>query len=317
MSEDSLGRYLKSLSNYGRITKEREIELSEIIQSDANPKDIEKAVDELVEANLALVVSRATKYSRSYRGPLTIMDFIAEGNMGLMKAASSFDTSKDSSASFSTYAVFIIDDKIRKMMKDDKLIHIPSHHRSYKIRLNHLQEDYGAYLTDAIILDELQISKRFLSRLRAGIELGGVKSLEDMKDGDGESIWADIVEDKDGVDPTSGANKEILGEYLDKYLDKLTSQEQEVIKFMFFENIHSTYAEIGKEMNLSLERVRQIYLKAMRKLKVYMTKHLEVKDEIPRNNRRRGKYHNPVENFKTHVNEGLINNANRIKEKEQ
>jgi len=138
-----------------------------------------------------------------------------------------------------------------------------------------------------------------------------------MKDGDGESIWADIVEDKDGVDPTSGANKEILGEYLDKYLDKLTSQEQEVIKFMFFENIHSTYAEIGKEMNLSLERVRQIYLKAMRKLKVYMTKHLEVKDEIPRNNRRRGKYHNPVENFKTHVNEGLINNANRIKEKEQ
>ena len=260
--EDPVRMYLKEIGKVDLLTAKEEVELAKRMENGD-----ERAKQHLVEANLRLVVSIAKKYVG--RGML-FLDLIQEGNMGLMKAVEKFDYTKG--YKFSTYATWWIRQAITRSIADQsRTIRIPVHMVETINKLirvsRQLLQDKGREPTDDEIAEEMGLTAKKVREIKK-ISQEPV-SLETPIGEEEDSHLVDFIEDEDAPAPASAATFILLREQLDSVLDTLTDREKRILELRFgIEDGRSrTLEEVGKEFDVTRERIRQIEAKALRKLR--------------------------------------------------
>ena len=265
--DDPVRMYLKEIGRVPLLSAEREKELAMIMTGEYGD-DIKKAAkDELIEANLRLVVSIAKRYVGK---GMFFLDLIQEGNLGLMKAVEKFDYSKG--YKFSTYATWWIRQAITRAIADQaRTIRIPVHmvetiHKVSKYSRQMLQE-LGREATADEIGEKMNMSAEKVREIMKIAQ--DPVSLETPIGEEEDSHLGDFLPDNDTPAPEEAASTTILREVIEKELNTLTSREAHVIKLRFglYDGRTRTLEEVGKEFNITRERIRQIEAKALRKLR--------------------------------------------------
>ena len=260
---DPVKMYLKEIGRVDLLTHEQEIELAKrILEGD------EQAKKELAAANLRLVVSIAKRYVG--RGML-FLDLIQEGNMGLIKAVEKFDYTKG--FKFSTYATWWIRQAITRAIADQaRTIRIPVHMVETINKLTRIQrqlvQELGREPTAEEIADKMDGMTPAKVREIQKISLEPV-SLETPIGEEDDSHLGDFIEDEGAMSPDDYASNELLKDELNEVLLELTDREEKVLRLRFGldDGRTRTLEEVGKEFNVTRERIRQIEAKALRKLK--------------------------------------------------
>ena len=260
--EDPVRMYLKEIGKVPLLSAEEEIELAKKMeQGDENAKK------RLAEANLRLVVSIAKRYVG--RGML-FLDLIQEGNLGLIKAVEKFDYRKG--YKFSTYATWWIRQAITRAIADQaRTIRIPVHmvetiNKLIRVSRQLLQE-LGREPTPEEIAEEMDMP---VDRVREILKISQEPvSLETPIGEEEDSHLGDFIQDDNVPVPADAAAFTLLKEQLVEVLGTLTEREQKVLRFRFGldDGRAGTLEEVGKEFNVTRERIRQIEAKALRKLR--------------------------------------------------
>ena len=261
-TDDPVRMYLKEIGKVSLLTAEEERELAIRMQNGD-----EEAKNKLCESNLRLVVSIAKRYLN--RG-LTFLDLIQEGNLGLIKAVDKFDYTKG--FKFSTYATWWIRQAITRSIADQaRTIRIPVHmvetiNKLIRIQRQLLQE-YGREPTAEEIAKEMGITVEKVREIKK-ISQDPV-SLETPIGEEEDSHLGDFIPDDDVQAPVDAAAYTMLKEQLMEVLDTLSEREKKVLmlRFGLEDGRPRTLEEVGKEFNVTRERIRQIEAKALRKLR--------------------------------------------------
>ena len=260
--DDPVRMYLKEIGKVPLLTAEEEIDLAKRMEMGD-----ERAKQRLCEANLRLVVSIAKRYVG--RGML-FLDLIQEGNLGLIKAVDKFDYRKG--YKFSTYATWWIRQAITRSIADQaRTIRIPVHMVETINKLirvsRQLLQTYGREPTPEEISKEMGISVEKVREIQKIAQ--EPVSLETPIGEEEDSHLGDFIPDDDVPAPAEAAAFSMLKEQLVEVLDTLTEREQKVLKLRFgLEDGRSrTLEEVGKEFDVTRERIRQIEAKALRKLR--------------------------------------------------
>lgn len=250
-----LGRIETSLESLAR--------LSERIDDDFGK--LEKARKEMGDANLRLVVSIAKKYRN--RG-LSFLDLIQEGNSGLMKVVDKWDYSRG--FKFSTYATWWIRQAITRSIADQaRTVRIPVHmiENISKLRkiTRDLDQELGRDPTQQEIAERLKITRKEVQNL---MQYSKHPISIDMQVGDEDGEFGDFIADESEDTPYEGADKSIIKSQIDKVLETLTFREREIIRLRYGLRDGYTYTleEVGRMFQVTRERIRQIEIKAIKKL---------------------------------------------------
>ncbi len=263
-SNDPVKMYLKEIGRVDLLSTEEERRVAK-----AADEGDQEAIDLLITANLRLVVSIAKKYIG--RG-MQLLDLIQEGNTGLMRAVEKFDYRKG--FKFSTYATWWIRQAITRAIADQaRTIRIPVHMVETINKLTRIQrqlvqefdrdptaEEIAEVMGDGMTADRVREIQK--------IALVPV-SLETPTGEEDDSQLGDFIEDKITVTPTEYANNMLLKEEIDNVLLDLTEREEKVLRLRFGleDGRTRTLEEVGREFDVTRERIRQIEAKALRKLK--------------------------------------------------
>ena len=260
--DDPVRMYLREIGRIPLLSSEEELELAKrVLEND------EEAKQKLAESNLRLVVSIAKKYVG--RGML-FLDLIQEGNMGLIKAVEKFDYQKG--YKFSTYATWWIRQAITRAIADQaRTIRIPVHmvetiNKLIRVSRQLLQE-LGREPSPEEIAAEMDIP---VERVREILKISQEPvSLETPIGEEEDSHLGDFIQDENVPVPADAAAFTLLKEQLDEVLGTLTEREQKVLRLRFGldDSRARTLEEVGKEFNVTRERIRQIEAKALRKLR--------------------------------------------------
>jgi RNA polymerase primary sigma factor len=272
---DPVKMYLKEIGRVSLLNPEDEPTIAQKIkEGDEEAKRI------LISANLRLVVSIAKKYVG--RGML-FLDLIQEGNMGLVKAVEKFDYTKG--FKFSTYATWWIRQAITRAIADQaRTIRIPVHMVETINKLTRVQrqlvQDLGRDPTAEEIAAKMENITPEKVREIQKIALEPV-SLETPIGEEDDSHLGDFIEDKDAMSPDEYANNQLLKDEINNVLQGLTDREEKVLRLRFglYDGRTRTLEEVGKEFNVTRERIRQIEAKALRKLK-HPTRSKRLKDFV-------------------------------------
>ena len=260
--EDPVRMYLKEIGKVPLLSAEEEIELAKRMENGD-----QEAKKRLAEANLRLVVSIAKRYVG--RGML-FLDLIQEGNLGLIKAVEKFDYRKG--YKFSTYATWWIRQAITRAIADQaRTIRIPVHmvetiNKLIRVSRQLLQE-LGREPTPEEISEEMGMP---VDRVREILKISQEPvSLETPIGEEEDSHLGDFIQDDNGPVPAEAASFTLLREQLVEVLGTLTEREQKVLRLRFGldDGRARTLEEVGKEFNVTRERIRQIEAKALRKLR--------------------------------------------------
>ena len=261
-TDDPVRMYLKEIGKVPLLSPEEEIELAtRMSQGDENAKH------RMTEANLRLVVSIAKRYVG--RGML-FLDLIQEGNLGLIKAVEKFDYTKG--YKFSTYATWWIRQAITRAIADQaRTIRIPVHmvetiNKTIRISRQLLQE-LGHDPSAEEIAREMDMP---VEKVRDILKIAQEPvSLETPIGEEEDSHLGDFIPDEDASEPSEAASFSLLREQLEEVLDTLAPREKKVLELRFgiVDGRTRTLEEVGKEFNVTRERIRQIEAKALRKLR--------------------------------------------------
>lgn len=260
--DDPVRMYLREIGKIPLLTYEEEAELAQrIVNGD------EEAKKKLAESNLRLVVSIAKKYVG--RGML-FLDLIQEGNMGLIKAVEKFDYNKG--FKFSTYATWWIRQAITRAIADQaRTIRIPVHMVETINKLirtsRQLLQQNGREPTPEEIAKEMEISVEKVMEIQKIAQ--DPVSLETPIGEEDDSHLGDFIQDEDSPAPQDSAAHTLLREQLEEVMDTLTPREAMVLKLRFGleDGKARTLEEVGKQFDVTRERIRQIEAKALRKLR--------------------------------------------------
>ena len=260
--DDPVRMYLREIGRNPLLSYDKETELAQkVLEGD------EEAKKELAEANLRLVVSIAKKYVG--RGML-FLDLIQEGNMGLIKAVEKFDYTKG--FKFSTYATWWIRQSITRAIADQaRTIRIPVHMVETINKLirtsRHLLQQIGREPTPEELAKELDMSVEKVTEIQKIAQ--DPVSLETPIGEEDDSHLGDFIQDDDSPAPQDVAAYTLLREQLEEVMNTLTPREAKVLRLRFGldDGKARTLEEVGKEFDVTRERIRQIEAKALRKLR--------------------------------------------------
>lgn len=261
-TDDPVRMYLREIGRIPLLTYEEELEIAEkILQGD------EEAKQRLAETNLRLVVSIAKKYVG--RGML-FLDLIQEGNMGLIKAVEKFDYKKG--FKFSTYATWWIRQAITRAIADQaRTIRIPVHMVETINKLirtsRHLLQKLGREPSPEELAEELEMPLEKVAEIQKIAQ--DPVSLETPIGEEDDSHLGDFIQDDDSPAPHDAAAYTLLKEQLEEVMKTLTPREAKVLRLRFGldDGKARTLEEVGKEFEVTRERIRQIEAKALRKLR--------------------------------------------------
>ena len=268
-ADDPVRMYLKEIGRIPLLTSEAEIEVAKQLESD-DPAIRNEAKRRLSEANLRLVVSIAKKYVGRSKNSMSLLDLIQEGNLGLMKAVEKFDYTKG--FKFSTYATWWIRQAITRSIADQaRTIRIPVHmvetiNKVIRVSRQLLQE-LGHDPSAEEIAAEMNMP---VDKVRDILKIAQEPvSLETPIGEEEDSHLGDFIPDEDASEPSEAASFSLLKEQLMEVLDTLTPREKKVLELRFgiVDGRTRTLEEVGKEFNVTRERIRQIEAKALRKLR--------------------------------------------------
>ena len=260
--DDPVRMYLKEIGKVPLLEADKEHELAEkMLNGDEQAKNL------IVQANLRLVVSIAKKHVGK---GMAFLDLIQEGNLGLMKAVDKFDYTKG--FKFSTYATWWIRQAITRAIADQaRTVRIPVHmvetiHKVSRVSRNLLQE-LGREPTPEEIAEAIGMTpEKVRDTMKYALE---PVSLETPIGEEEDSHLGDFIPDEDSPAPSDAASYTLLKEQLNEVLHTLTPREEQVLKLRFglLDGKTRTLEEVGKEFDITRERIRQIEAKALRKLR--------------------------------------------------
>ena len=260
--DDPVRMYLREIGRIPLLTYEQELDLAKRIL-----EDDEEAKQKLAESNLRLVVSIAKKYVG--RGML-FLDLIQEGNMGLIKAVEKFDYTKG--FKFSTYATWWIRQAITRAIADQaRTIRIPVHMVETINKLirtsRHLLQQLGREPSVEEIAEEMEIPVEKVMEIQKIAQ--DPVSLETPIGEEDDSHLGDFIQDDDSPAPHDSAAYTLLKEQLEEVMNTLTPREAKVLKLRFGleDGKARTLEEVGRQFQVTRERIRQIEAKALRKLR--------------------------------------------------
>ena len=260
--DDPVRMYLREIGRIPLLTYEQELDLAKRIL-----EDDEEAKQKLAESNLRLVVSIAKKYVG--RGML-FLDLIQEGNMGLIKAVEKFDYTKG--FKFSTYATWWIRQAITRAIADQaRTIRIPVHMVETINKLirtsRHLLQQLGREPSVEEIAEEMEIPVEKVMEIQKIAQ--DPVSLETPIGEEEDSHLGDFIQDEDSPAPHDAASYTLLREQMEEVMKTLTPREAKVLRLRFGldDGKARTLEEVGKEFDVTRERIRQIEAKALRKLR--------------------------------------------------
>ena len=273
---DPVKMYLKEIGRVNLLTAAEEIVIAKRIEKGLkHPKDAKLVADglaakeELITANLRLVVAIAKKYTG--RGML-FLDLIQEGNMGLIKAVDKFDYKKG--FKFSTYATWWIRQAITRAIADQaRTIRIPVHMVETINKMTRIQRQLVQELGKDPTAEQIAVKMGNGMTAEKVREIQKIAldpvSLETPIGEEDDSHLGDFIEDKEAMSPDQFANNELLKDEIDLVLSTLTEREEKVLRLRFGleDGRTRTLEEVGKEFDVTRERIRQIEAKALRKLK--------------------------------------------------
>ena len=259
---------------YGRrIARMRELQELERPLTDAEQRLVRsglRARERFMQCNLQLVVHVAKKYENRRRKSLEIMDLIQEGNMGLMKAVEKFEYRRG--YKFSTYATWWIRQAITRSIADQaRTIRIPVHMIETINKLMRVQkqlvQEYGREPSPEEIAEEIHLP---VERVRAVLKMAQQPiSLQAPVGDSDDTSFGDFIEDKAADNPMEEAGFSMLKDKIKDVLDTLTEREREVLeqRFGLKDGYSRTLEEVGRQFQVTRERIRQIEAKALRKMR--------------------------------------------------
>ena len=260
--DDPVRMYLKEIGQVPLLEADKEHELAErMMNGDETAKNM------IVQANLRLVVSIAKKHVGK---GMAFLDLIQEGNLGLMKAVDKFDYSKG--FKFSTYATWWIRQAITRAIADQaRTVRIPVHmvetiHKVSRVSRNLLQELGREPTPEEIAVAIGMTPEKVRDTMKYALE---PVSLDTPIGEEEDSRLGDFIPDEDSPAPSDAASYTLLKEQLNEVLHTLTPREEQVLKLRFglLDGKTRTLEEVGKEFDITRERIRQIEAKALRKLR--------------------------------------------------
>jgi len=266
IANDSIRLYLCEIGKVDLLTAKQEIDLARRIA-----KGDQSAKSQLAEANLRLVVSIAKKYIG--RG-LSFLDLIQEGNIGLFRAVEKFDPNRG--FKFSTYATWWIRQAITRAIADQaRTIRIPVHMVETINKLTHAQRRLVQELGREPLLEELAAEMDMeIKKVRHIMKISqDIVSLEAPVGTEEDSKLGDFIEDDEALSPLEATNRQLLKENIREMLQYLSPRERKIIvmRFGLDDGVGHTLEEVGREFNVTRERIRQIEAKVLQKLKEHPT----------------------------------------------
>ncbi|HBB37676.1 MAG: RNA polymerase sigma factor [Candidatus Magasanikbacteria bacterium GW2011_GWD2_43_18] len=263
ISQDSIQMYLREIGKIPLLNAEQEVSLAK--RKERGDKAAER---QMIEANLRLVVSIAKKFVGKQ---LSLLDLIQEGNIGLFRAVKKFDYRRG--YKFSTYATWWIRQAITRALADQsRTIRIPVHMvetiNRFKQRQRRLLQDLGRDPTPEELAAEMGED---LDKVKHIIKISqDTVSLETSvgDDDDDDSSLADFIQDVKNVSPSHAAGVELLKDYIEEAISDLSPREQKILEMRFGlkDGVTHTLEEVGKEFDVTRERIRQIEAKALEKI---------------------------------------------------
>lgn len=265
-TEDPVRMYLKEIGTVPLLTADEEIELAKM-KAEGDEKQRARAKERLVEANLRLVVSIAKRYTG--RG-MSFLDLVQEGNLGLIKGVEKFDYTKG--YKLSTYATWWIRQSVTRALADQaRTIRVPVHMVETINKMSKMQRkltlEYGYEPSVAELAKALDMTEeKVMEIMQIAREPA---SLETPIGEEDDSNLGDFVADGNALTPEGNVETVMLREHISTLLKDLKERERQVIVLRFgLEDGHPrTLEEVGKEFNVTRERIRQIEAKALRKLR--------------------------------------------------
>lgn len=263
LSQDSIQMYLREIGKIPLLSADEEVVLAK--GKERGDKASER---KMIEANLRLVVSIAKKFVGKQ---LTLLDLIQEGNIGLFRAVKKFDYRKG--YKFSTYATWWIRQAITRALADQsRTIRIPVHMVETINRFKQIQrrllQDLGRDATPEELAAEMGEE---LHKVKQIIKISqDTISLEtSVGDDDDDSPLSDFIEDVKNVSPAHVAGLQLLKEYINEAIEELSPREQKILEMRFglADGVTHTLEEVGREFDVTRERIRQIEAKALEKIK--------------------------------------------------
>lgn len=273
--ENSFESYVSQISNYPRIDGKREAQLSAIILGSKNKKKVDKAVDELVMANLRLVLHCLKDYHSFLSSPevcISMMDLVSEGNIALMSAARGFnsafsrDEADSAQAKFGTYACRCIRSRMQRAIKLSRLVHIPERHFTYNKKIREIESEEGVQLTDRQISDRIGIRKERLDMVRWSNNCKTTR-LEDMKSDDDSSYGIEDLPDTQQAMPNEEAEKNDMMDLVLEKMNLLPPRTKLMLEKMFLSGGKTTLQDLSEQFHVSKERCRQITQSGLKRLR--------------------------------------------------
>ncbi|TSC72639.1 MAG: RNA polymerase primary sigma factor [Parcubacteria group bacterium Gr01-1014_38] len=264
ISNDSVQMYLREIGKVPLLKSEEEVELAKRIE-----QGDQEARKRLAEANLRLVVSIAKRYTG--RKNLSLLDLIQEGNLGLFRAVEKFDYRKG--YKFSTYGTWWIRQAITRALADQsRTIRIPVHmvetiNKFTQVQRRLLQDLGRDPLPEEIAMEMGLPTEKVQHIMKISQETVSID--QTVGDEDEDSTLGDFIEDEEATPPDEAASRQLLAEHVRDVLKDLSPREQKILEMRFGlkDSIHHTLEEVGKEFDVTRERIRQIEAKALEKIR--------------------------------------------------